>query len=273
MGTEDDDEFWNESCKCLMKTILYYVMEKEEKKDLLTCFLLMSLEKDKLFEKLDKLSENSKLAKYYSILKTYPEKTYSSVVSTAIMKLAFVINAIPEDRNYEEKFDFTNLRNNKIAIFLICEENCKEDKKIINIFISQLLSQLKMSDSIKERIYFILDDVNIFVKIYELPRNIEIARARKISISLSTNNLEKLHKIYGDDFYNIINTIDTQLLLGTMLKSDIDYFSDITGLDNEFIKNDLGREQLLIYEKGLKPIIAEKQYFFNEEIWKKNKIL
>ena len=52
-----------------------------------------------------------------------------------------------------------------------------------------------------------------------------------------------------------------------MLKSDIDYFSDITGLDNEFIKNDLGREQLLIYEKGLKPIIAEKQYFFNEEKW------
>ena len=197
MGTEDDDEFWNESCKCLMKTILYYVMEKEEKKDLLTCFLLMSLEKDKLFEKLDKLSENSKLAKYYSILKTYPEKTYSSVVSTAIMKLAFVINAIPEDRNYEEKFDFTNLRNNKIAIFLICEENCKEDKKIINIFISQLLSQLKMSDSIKERIYFILDDVNIFGKIYELPRNIEIARARKISFGADSVELEaQKRKVY-----------------------------------------------------------------------------
>ena len=108
----------------------------------------------------------------------------------------------------------------------------------------------------------------MFGKIYQLPRNIEIARARKISITLSTNNLGNLHKIYGDDFYNIINTIDTQLLLGTMLKSDIDYFSDITGLDNEFIKNDLGREQLLIYEKGLKPIIAEKQYYFNEENWK-----
>ena len=268
MGNEEDDEFWNESCKCFIKTILYYVMEKEEKKDLLTCFKLMSLEKDKFFEKLDKLSENSKLAKYYSILKTYPEKTYSSVVSTAIMKLAFVINAIPEDRNYEEKFDFTDLRNNKMAIFLICEENCKEDKKIINIFISQLLSQLKMFDSSKEHIYFILDEVNMFGKIYQLPRNIEIARARKISITLSTNNLGNLHKIYGDDFYNIINTIDTQLLLGTMLKSDIDYFSDITGLDNEFIKNDLGREQLLIYEKGLKPIIAEKQYYFNEENWK-----
>ena len=268
IGNEENDEFWNESCKCLIKTILYYVMEKEEKKDLLTCFKLMSLSKDALFEKLDSYSQNPKLSKYYSILKTYPEKTYSSVVSTAIMKLAFVINAISEDRDFVEKFDFTDLRNNKMAIFLICEENCKENKKIINIFISQVLSQFKIYDSFnKEPVYFLLDEVDMFGKIYELPRNIEIARPRKISISLLTNNLEKLHKIYGDDFYNIMNTIDTQLLLGTMLKSDIDYFSDITGLDNEFIKNDLGREQLLIYEKGLKPIIAEKQYFFNEEKW------
>lgn len=265
----DDDEFWNESCKCLMKTILYYVMQKEEKKDLLTCFKLISLEKHKLFEKLDNIPENSKLSKYYSILKTYPEKTYASVVSTAIMKLAFVINKIEEDRNYDEKFDFTDLRKNKIAIFLTCEENCKEDKKMINIFISQLLSQLKIYDDSEKNIYFILDEVNIFGKIYELPRNIQTARARRISINLLTNNLENLKKVYGDDFYSIINTIDTQLLLGTMLKSDIDYFSDITGLDNEFIKNDLGRDKVLIYESGLKPIIAEKQYFYDNEEWRR----
>lgn len=264
----DDDEFWNESCKCLMKTILYYVMQKEEKKDLLTCFKLISLKKDELFEKLDNFPENSKLSKYYSILKTYPEKTYASVVSTAVMKLAFVINKIEEDRNYDEKFDFTDLRKNKIAIFLTCEENSKEDKKMINIFISQLLSQLKIYDDSEKNIYFILDEVNIFGKIYELPRNIQTARARRISINLLTNNLENLKKVYGDDFYSIINTIDTQLLLGTMLKSDIDYFSDITGLDNEFIKNDLGRDKVLIYESGLKPIIAEKQYFYDNEEWR-----
>ena len=266
----DEDEFWNESCKCLMKTILYYVMEKEEKKDLLTCFKLMSLEKDKLFGKLDNFPEDSKISKYYSILKTYPEKTYSSVVSTAIMKLAFVINAIPEDRNYDEKFDFTDLKNGKMAIFLIDGENNKEDKKMINIFIAQVLSQLKMGEDTKEHIYFLLDEISTFGKIYNLPRNIEFARARKISISLLTNNLSGIHKVYGDDFYSMINAIDTQLLIGTMLKADIDYFSDISGLDNEFIKNDLGRDQVLICEKGLKPIIAEKQYYFNnEELMKK----
>lgn len=264
----EEEEFWNESCKCLMKLILYYVMEKEEEKDLLTCFKLISLSKEKLFEKFDNFPQTSKISKYYSILKTFPEKTYASIVSTTIMKLAFVINEISEDRQYFEKFDFTELSKEKVAIFLICKENKKEDKKIINIFISQLLSQLTTFNTGKEHIYLLLDEIDMFGKIYELPRNIETARARKISISLITNNLGKLNKIYGDDFYTIINTIDTQLLLGTILKSDIDYFSDILGLDNEFIKNDLGRDQLLIYEKGLKPIITEKQYYFNNEEWK-----
>lgn len=263
-----DDEFWNEACRCLMKAIIYYVMEKEEKKDLLTCFKLISLKKEELFERLDNFPEESKLAKYYSILKTYPEKTYASIVSTAIMKLAFVINKIEEDRSYDEKFDFTDLRKNKMVIFLTFEENCKEDKRMINIFISQLLSQLNIYDDSKTNVYFILDEVNMFGRIYELPRNIQTARARKISISILTNNLENLKKVYGDDFYNIINTIDTQLLLGTILKSDIDYFSDVTGLDNEFIKNDLGRDKVLIYERGLKPIIVEKQYFYNNEEWR-----
>ena len=101
-----------------------------------------------------------------------------------------------------------------------------------------------------------------------MPRNIEIARARKISISMLTGNLSKLEKIYKDDFGLMINNIDTQLLLGTKLKLDIEYFSDLLGLDNEFIRDDLGNDKLLIYEKGLKPIIADKSYFFEVDEWR-----
>ena len=167
-----------------------------------------------------------------------------------------------------EKFDFSELYDKKMAIFLICKENNKEGKKIINIFISQLLSQFKIKDIGKEKIFLLLDEIDMFGKIYDLPRNIEIARTRGMSISLLTSNLSIINKIYGDDYYSIISSIDTQMLLGTILKEDINYFSDVLGLDNEFIKNDLGRDQLLIYEKGLKPILAEKQYFFENEEWK-----
>lgn len=267
VGNDEEDEFWNESCKCLVKAILYYVMEKEERKDLLTCFKLMSLSKDELFSKLENMSKDSKISKYYSILKTFPEKTYSSIVSAAIMKLAFVINSIPENRDYSEKFDFNEISNRKVAIFLVCKENIKEDKKYINIFISQLLSKFKFDENRNENIFFLLDEIDKFGNIYELPRNIEIARARRISISIMTNNLSKLEKIYKDDFNLIINNIDTQLLLGTKLKSDIEYFSDLLGLDYEFIRDDLSNDNLLIYEKGLKPIIADKSYFFANKEW------
>ena len=39
---EEADEFWRESAKALLKTIIYYVLEKAEKKDLLTVFYLLS---------------------------------------------------------------------------------------------------------------------------------------------------------------------------------------------------------------------------------------
>ena len=268
IGDEQTDEFWDGSSRCFMRAILYYVMAKEEKKDLLSCFKLMSLNREQLAEKLEEFDENSVIGKNYAILKTFPPKTYQSVVSTAIMKLSFVINTIPEDRDYSDTFDFSEIANQKMAIFLTCREGRKDDRKLLNIFLSQLLSQLTIENVGQETIYFLLDAIDEWGKIYELPRNIEVARARKLSFSLLTNNLNKLSKIYGDDFYTIIGNIDTQMLLGTVLKSDIDYFADLLGLDNEFIKNDLGNDQLLIYEKGLKPILAEKDYWFKRDEWK-----
>lgn len=97
----------------------------------------------------------------------------------------------------------------------------------------------------------------------------EFARARKMSISTITNNLKRFESIYEDDFYTLINHIDTQCLLGTNLKIDIEYFSELLGIDKSFIKDDLDRDKLLIYEKGLAPILADKYYFFQNEDWVK----
>ena len=58
-------------------------------------------------------------------------------------------------------------------------------------------------------------------------------------------------------------------ILGTNLKIDIEYFSELLGIDKSFIKDDLDRDKLLIYEKGLAPILADKYYFFQNEDWVK----
>lgn len=72
----EDEEFLDEACKSLMKAVIYYVIKEEDNKDLLTCFKLMGLPKEKLFEKFDTFEENTKEYKYYTILKSFPEKTY-----------------------------------------------------------------------------------------------------------------------------------------------------------------------------------------------------
>lgn len=38
-------------------------------------------------------------------------------------------------------------------------------------------------------------------------------------------------------------------------------------IDKSFIKDDLDRDKLLIYEKGLVPILADKYYFFQNDEW------
>lgn len=262
------DEFWNEASKILIKCTLYYVLEKEENKDLLTCFKVMSLEKDKFFEKLNCFAEESKAGKYYGVLKTFPEKTYESVVSTALIKLSFVINAIDKNTVYDKKFDFNDLSQKKIAIFIVCDENTNESKKMANIFISQFLSQISIGTEKKEHIYLILDQVDNLGKIFDFSTQIELARCRKISISLIINNLKRFEYIYGNDFYSMLNSIDTQMLLGTNLKADVEYFSDLLGIDKTFIKEDLDNDKLLISEKGLGPILADKEYFFRNQYWR-----
>lgn len=261
---KDTDEFWNEAAKILIKCVLYYVLEKEEKKDLLTCFKIISLEKNDFFEKLNCFEENSKKSEYYAILKSFPEKTYKSIASTALMKLSFVINTIPDDRIFDRKIDFNDLSKKKMAIFIEYAENLNDYKKLANVFLSQFLSQISIHGEKKEKIYLLLNEVDLLGEIYNFSRQIELTRAKGISINIIINNLKRFEKIYEDDFYNILNHIDTQCLLGTNLKVDIEYFSDLLGIDTSFIKDDLDNDKLLIYEKGLGPILAEKDYYFNK---------
>lgn len=268
IGDNDSDEFWNEAAKCLMKAVIYYVIENEEKKDLLTCFKLLGLSKETLFSNFDIFAENSKAYKYYTILKTFPDKTYQSIVSTAILRLSFVINGIREEFKENDNLNFEELKDGKVAVFLMLNENHNEDIKFNNIFISQFLATYKIGDVGQEHIYMILDEVGRLGKIYDLARNMELARCRKLSISLLTNNMENIKDIYGKGYYNIMNSIDTQMLLGTNIKSDIMYFSELLSIDPDFMKDELKSDELLIYEKGLKPILAKKYYFFDNEEWK-----
>ena len=264
---DNNDPFWDDSAKILVKAIIYYILEKAEKKNLLTLFYLLSEGKEALFSKFDELEKDSKGDKYARLIKTFPEKTYASVASTALVRVSFIINKYSSDIVFDEKINFSQLYDQKTIFYISFNESNKDDQKLANIFVAQVLSQLEKREDVNENIYFLLDAVGMLGKIQDLGTHILTSRGRKLSISLISNSFSNLEKIYGDEIYTMLNTIDTQMLLGTNIQSDIDYFSQILGVDENEIRT-LDRDKLLIFEKGLKAILAEKDYFFNHDEWK-----
>ena len=197
-------------------------------------------------------------------MKTFPEKTYASIASTALVHISFVINKVSDDINYDETMDFSELYDKKIIFYITFGENNKDEQKIANIFISQVLSQLEKRDNVNERVYLLLGAAGLLGKINDLGIHILTSTSRKLSFSLISNNFSNLEKIYGDEIYSMLNTVDTQLLLGTNIKSDIEYFTGFSGLEEGIIRN-LESDKLIIFEKCLKPIMAKKDYYFNHD--------
>lgn len=260
------DPFWDDSSKLFIQTIISYIIEKEERKECRTLCNLLSEEKEKLIEKLEAMDSNSKVYNNIKIMKMCPEKTYQSIISTAYSKIEFMVNKYNKDISFDEHIDFDELYNKKTIFYVSFDQNSKYDQKLANVFISQVMSQLRNRDNIKEYVYFILDDIYRIGKIQNLENEILTARSRKLSFSLCTYSINLLERVYGDQLQIILGTIDTQLFLGTNIQADIDYFSEISELEKGTLKH-LDNSNLIVYEKGLKPILAEKDYYFNHNEW------
>ena len=264
---DSNDQFWDESAKLLVKATIYYILEKADNKSLLTLFYLLSDTKEELFAKFDEFEKDSKGYKYSRILRTFPEKTFESIASTALVKLSFVVNKVSDDMDFSNKIDFSELYDKKVIFYITFDENSSDDQRVANIFVSQIRAQLDKRDTPNEKVFVLLDAIGLLGKIDNLNTHVYLAKGRNVSISLISHNLSSLEKIYGDEVYSMLNSIDTQLLLGTNMKSDIEYFAAILGIDKSIVK-ELKNENLLIFEKGLKAIMAEKDYYFHHEEWK-----
>ena len=259
------DPFWSDSARVLIKTIIYYILEKAEKKDLLTLFYLLSENKDVLFSKFEEFEENSKGYKFARIVKTFPEKTYASITSTALVKLSFIINKVTDVDDSTELVDFTELYNKKTILYIRFDENFRDEQKMVNILITQILSQLdvdNLDSNASQKVFFLLDGFGMIGRINNLGMYTSCSRRNNISLSFIIQNIKVLEKIYGDELYSVLNNVDTQLLLGTFINSNIEYFADLLMIEPKNIK-ELDKDKLLIFEKGLKAIEGEKDYYFN----------
>lgn len=142
--------------------------------------------------------------------------------------------------------------------------------------------------------YFILDEFANIGRVPDFDKKISTSRSRKIQFSVILQNLDQLEAVYEKSFETIIGNCDTHLFLGSNSQKTVEYFSKALGSktisresvsiskDRAYVRNgenysdnimeralltpdELRRfdmDQCIIFEKGIRPIKANKYYYF-----------
>ena len=187
----------------------------------------------------------------------------------------------------------------KTAVYVISSDTHTAYDFLLTIFFSQMIQQLyDFADvnggALPVPTYFILDEFANIGQIPDFDKKISTSRSRKISFSVILQNLDQLEAVYKEAYETIIGNCDTHLFLGSNSQKTVEYFSKALGektitRDNVSVNKDredwkqgksesdqvMGRALMtpdelrrmdndlcIIYEKGIKPVKANKYYYF-----------
>ena len=153
---------------------------------------------------------------------------------------------------------------------------------------------------LKERTYFILDEFANIGKIPDFDKKISTSRSRGISFSVILQNIDQLEAIYEKSYETIMGNCDTHVFLGSNSFKTVEYFSKQLGektidRDSVSINKDkqnhrtgkslsdqimaralmtpdelrrMDNDLCIIFEKGIKPVKANKFYYFKHPMAK-----
>lgn len=235
----------------------------------------------------------------YKSIEIAPEKTYGSILSTLQSKLGKFDSREIAEVTSTDTIDFTSIGKKKTAVYVISSDTHTAYDFLLTIFFSQMIQQLyDFADlnggALPVPTYFILDEFANIGQIPDFDKKISTSRSRKISFSVILQNLDQLEAVYKEAHETIIGNCDTHLFLGSNSQKTVEYFSKALGektitRDNISVNKDrdnwkqglnqsdqiMGRALMtpdelrrmdndlcIIYEKGIKPIKANKYYYF-----------
>ena len=153
---------------------------------------------------------------------------------------------------------------------------------------------------LKTQTFFILDEFANIGRIPDFDKKISTSRSRKISFSVILQNLDQLEAIYDKSYETIIGNCDTHVFLGSNSQKTVEYFSKALGektishyskstsRDREHKKTGtsdsdqimaralmtpdelrrMDNDLCIIFEKGIRPIKANKYYYFKKPMAK-----
>ena len=236
---------------------------------------------------------------YYKNIEMLPEKTFGSVLGTLQSKLGKFDSREIAEVTSTDTIDFTSIGKTKTVVFVISSDTHTAYDFLLTIFFSQMIQQLyDFADlnggALPMPTYFILDEFANIGHIPDFDKKISTSRSRKISFSVILQNLDQLEAVYKEAHETIMGNCDTHLFLGSNSQKTVEYFSKALGektisRDSISVNKDredwkqgksesdqiMGRALLtpdelrrldndicIIFEKGIKPIKANKYYYF-----------
>ena len=241
----------------------------------------------------------------YKSIEIAPEKTYGSILSSLQSKLGKFDSKEIAELTSTDTIDFEEIGNEKTAVYVISSDTHTAYDFLLTIFFAQMIQQLydyadRNGGALKEQTFFILDEFANIGKIPDFDKKISTSRSRRISFSVILQNIDQLEAVYEKSYETIMGNCDTHVFLGSNSYKTVEYFSKALGektieRDSISINRDrqnwrtgksvsdqvmaralmtpdelrrMDNDLCIIYEKGIKPVKANKFYYFKHPMAK-----
>ena len=236
---------------------------------------------------------------YYKSIEIASDKTYQSILSSLQSKLGKFDSREIAELTSTNTINFEEIGKKKTAVFVISSDTHAAYDFLLTIFFSQMIQQLYdyadlSGGKLPSPTYFILDEFANIGKIPDFDKKISTSRSRGISFCVILQNLDQLEAVYEKSYETILGNCDTHLFLGSNSQKTVEYFSKALG-EKTIYKDSLSvsrdnmsrrtgtsssdqsmaralltpdelrrfdNDMCIIYEKGIKPIKAQKYYYF-----------
>ena len=237
---------------------------------------------------------------YYKSIEIASDKTYASILSSLQSKLGKFDSKEIAEVTSTDTINFEDIGAKKTAVYVISSDTHTAYDFLLTIFFSQMIQQLyNYADlnggRLKMPVFFILDEFANIGRIPDFDKKISTSRSRGIQFSVILQNLDQLEAVYEKSYETIMGNCDTHIFLGSNSTKTVEYFSKALGektisreskgtnKDKKYHKqgynyseqimaralmtpDELRRmpeNECIIFEKGLKPIKADKYYYFD----------
>ncbi len=235
----------------------------------------------------------------YKSIEIAPEKTYGSILSSLQSKLGKFDSKEIAELTSTNTINFEDIGKKKTAVYVISSDTHAAYDFLLTIFFSQMIQRLYdfadiSGGALPQPTYFILDEFANIGRIPDFDKKISTSRSRKISFSVILQNLDQLEAVYEKSHETIIGNCDTTIFLGSNSQKTVEYYSKELGektinRDSWSVNKDkhmwrqgynksdqimaralmtpdelrrLDNDLCIIFEKGVKPIKAQKYYYF-----------